>query len=212
MGKQIITQEQINEILKSAYEKAVDGIPGMKTASEVADEYLAKYPNKEVATKKLVNTQIAKCSTSGFLTGLGGLITLPVAIPANIASVIYVQLRMIASIARIGGYNPSDDEVQTLAYVCLANKSVAEVFHQAGAKIGEKLAINAIKKVPGTVLTKINQKIGFLFITKFGETGVVNLGKMVPAVGGFIGAGFDFATTRAIAKRAYKTFILNDLT
>lgn len=212
MGKQIITQEQINEILKSAYEKAVDGIPGMKTASEVADEYLAKYQNKEVATKKLVNAQIAKCSTSGFLTGLGGLITLPVAIPANIASVIYVQLRMIASIARIGGYDPSDDEVQTLAYVCLANKSVSEVFQQAGTKIGEKLAVNAIKKVPGTVLTKINQTVGFRLITKFGEKGVVNMGKAIPAVGGFVGAGFDFVTTRAIAKRAYKTFVLNDLT
>lgn len=212
MGKQIVTQEQINEILKSAYEKAVDGIPGMKTASEVADEYLAKYPDKEIATKKLVNTQVAKCSTSGFLTGLGGLITLPVAIPANIASVIYIQLRMIASIARIGGYDPSDDEVQTLAYVCLANKSVAEVFQQAGAKIGEKLVINAIKKVPGTVLTKINQTVGFRLVTKFGEKGVVNMGKTIPAVGGFVGAGFDFVTTRAIAKRAYKTFVLNDLT
>lgn len=212
MVKQIITQEQINEILKSAYEKAVDGIPGMKTASEVADEYLAKYQNKEVATKKLVNAQIAKCSTSGFLTGLGGLITLPVAIPANIAIVIYVQLRMIASIARIGGYDPSDDEVQTLAYVCLANKSVSEVFQQAGTKIGQKLAVNAIKKVPGTVLTKINQTVGFRLITKFGEKGVVNMGKAIPAVGGFVGAGFDFVTTRAIAKRAYKTFVLNDLT
>ena len=42
---------------------------------------------------------------------------MPVAIPANISSVIYVQLRMVAAIARIGGYDPSDDEVRTMAYV-----------------------------------------------------------------------------------------------
>ena len=35
-----------------------------------------------------ISWQVAKCGTSGFLTGLGGLITLPVAIPANIASVL----------------------------------------------------------------------------------------------------------------------------
>lgn len=212
MGKQIITQEQINEILKSAYEKAVNGIPGMKTASEVADEYLAKYPNKEIAYKKLVNAQIAKCSTSGFLTGLGGIITLPVTIPANIGSVLYVQLRMIASIAHLGGYDPTDDEVQTLAYVCLANKSVAEIMQPFGIKIGEKMAENVIRKIPRAVLTKINRTVGFRLVTKFGESGKVVLGKMIPGVGGVVGAGFDFATTRAIAKRAYKTFVLNDLT
>lgn len=212
MGKKIITQEQINEILKNAYEKAVTGIPGMKTASEVADEYLSKYPDKEVAIKKLVNTQLAKCSTSGFLTGLGGLITLPVAIPANIGSVIYVQLRMIASIAYIGGFDPTDDEVQTLAYICLANKSVAEILEPFGVKIGEKLAENVIKKLPRAVLTKINRAVGFRLVTKFGESGKVVLGKMIPGVGGVVGAWFDYATTRAIAKRAYKTFVLNDLT
>lgn len=210
MAKISFSQEQLGEILKTAYEKATKGLPGMKTAEEVAEEYLEKYPSKEKAISKLVNTQIAKCSTSGFLTGLGGLITLPVAIPANIGSVLYVQLRMIASIAYIGGYDPCDDQVQTLAYVCLTNKSVAEVFEQAGVKIGEKLAANAIKKIPSAALTKINQAVGFRLVTKFGQTGVVNLGKAVPAVGGFVGAGFDYFTTRAIAKKAYKTFILND--
>lgn len=212
MAKPIFTQEQMSEILKTAYEKAIDGIPGLKTAAEVAEEYLEKYPTKELAIKRLVNTQIAKCSTSGFLTGLGGLVSLPVAIPANIGSVLYVQLRMIASIAYMGGYNPTDDEVQTLAYICLANKGVTELIEPLGVKIGEKLAENTIKKIPGTVLTKINQAVSFKLFTKFGEKGAINLGKMVPGVGGIVGAGFDYATTRAIAKRAYKTFILKDYT
>ncbi len=212
MAKPILSQEQISNILKGAYEKAVQGVPGLKTASEVAEEYLAKYPTKELAIKKLVNTQVAKCSTSGFLTGLGGLVSLPVAIPANIGSVLYVQLRMIASIAYMGGFDPTDDEVQTLAYICLANKSVTELIEPLGVKLGEQLAVNALKKLPTTILTKINQSVGFRMFTKFGETGAVNLGKMVPGVGGVVGAGFDYATTRIIAKRAYKTFILNDLT
>ena len=37
----------------------------------------------EEAAKALIRGQLAKCSTSGFLTGLGGLITLPVAIPVR---------------------------------------------------------------------------------------------------------------------------------
>ena len=74
--------------------------------------------------------------------------------------------------------------------------------------MGEKIAVKCINKIPGKVLTKINQKIGFRFITKFGEKGIINMGKLVPGVGGLISGGFDFADTRIIAKRAYKQFIL----
>lgn len=68
------------------------------------------------------------------------------------------------------------------------------------------MANGVIKKIPGKVLTKINQKVGFRFITKFGTTGVVNLGKMIPGVGAIVGGGLDLAETKIIANRAYKWF------
>ena len=64
--------------------------------------------------------------------------------------------------------------------------------------------------IPGKVLTKINQKVGFRFITKFGEKGIINLGKLVPGVGAVIGGSIDFAETKAISKRAYKWFMEGD--
>ena len=67
-----------------------------------------------------------------------------------------------------------------------------------------------VKKIPGEVLVKINQKVGFRYITKLGSKGLINIGKAVPVVGGIIGGGFDFAETKVIADRAYKMFILND--
>ena len=68
-----------------------------------------------------------------------------------------------------------------------------------------------VKKIPGTVLTKINQKVGFRFLTKFGEKGIINIAKLVPVVGGVIGGGFDLVETKVIANRAYKMFIKGDL-
>ena len=44
-------------------------------------------------------------------------------------------------------------------------------------------------------------------LTKFGESGVINLGKTVPVVGGLVGAGFDAGTTKVIVDIAYKKFI-----
>ena len=57
---------------------------------------------------------------------------------------------------------------------------------------------------------KINQKVGFRFLTKFGTKGLINIGKAIPVVGGVISGGFDFAETKIIADRAYKMFILGD--
>lgn len=152
------------KVLDVCYDKMLIGLPGQASIAELATSYLQKYKEPKKAAKKMCNMQIAKCGTSGFITGLGGIITLPVAVPANLVSVIYVQLHMIATIAAIGGYDPADDEVRTMAYVCLTGHASAEILKQAGIKIGEKIAVNAIKKIPGAVLTKINQKVGFRLI------------------------------------------------
>ena len=141
---------------------------------------------------------------------MGGLITLPVAIPANVSSVLYVQMRMIACLAYMGGYDTNSDQVQTLVYACLAGISLDQVVKQVGIKVGVKMANTMVKKIPGTVLVKINQKVGFRLLTKFGTKGVINIGKAIPLLGGVIGGGFDFAETRIIGNRAYKMFILND--
>lgn len=209
MGKPIISHEQIMKMLEKCYEGAVNGLPGAPTCKELAEEYLRTYRDRSVAIKKMIDAQISKCTASGFLTSLGGMITLPFAVPANVASVLYVQMRMIATIAVMGGYDPHNDEVQTLAYVCLVKSSVTDICKSAGIKITNKITVNLVKKIPGAVLTKINQKVGFRLLTKFGEKGIVNLAKVVPIFGGIVGGGIDFVETKAIAKKAYNTFILN---
>ena len=203
-----ITPDQMKNILDGCYAKALDGIPNVsKSVHSLAHDYTSKHDNPVEAANSLINNQLVKCTTSGFLAGLGGLITLPVTIPANISSVMYVQLRMVAAIAEIGGYDPHSDQVQTLAYACLTGQAVETVFKNAGIKIGNKLAINGINKISGATLTKINQAVGFRLITKFGETGVINMGKAVPVVGGIIGGGFDLVSTKIIANNACRIFL-----
>ena len=206
-----LTQDQIMNLLDKLYSQAIDGIPKVSLPiKDMANDYLQKYPCIKEAAKACIRYQIAKCTTSGFLAGLGGLIVLPVAVPANIGSVMYVQIRMIACIAYMGGYDVNCDQVQTLVYACLAGVAIDNVIKKVGIEFGNKFAMAMVKKIPGEVLVKINQKVGFRFITKLGSKGLINIGKAVPVVGGIIGGGFDFAETKVIANRAYKMFILND--
>lgn len=207
-----ISQTEILCLLDKLYDQSVQGMERVSPPiSVLANDYLQKYPDVRVASQKFIRYQAAKCATSGFVTGLGGLITLPAAIPANIGSVLYVQMRMIACLADMGGYDVESDQVRTLVYACLAGISIDRILKNAGIQFGTKLTTALVKKIPGTALTKINQRVGFRFVTKFGTKGILNLGKAVPVVGGMIGGGFDFAETKIIANRAYKLFIQEDL-
>ena len=116
-------------------------------------------------------------------------------------------MRMVAAIAKIGGYDVRSDQVQTLVYMCLTGTAISDVVKQAGIKIGEKTLAAALKKLPGNTLVKINQRVGFRLLTKFGEKGVINLGKLVPVAGGVIGGAMDATSTAIIAKNAINLFI-----
>lgn len=212
-NKKLLSQEDIMKLLDSCYEKCLHGVPRVSPGVEsLANDYLKKYPAKDEACKAMLRNQIAKCTTSGFVAGFGGIITMPVTLPANVGSVLYVQMRMIACVAYMNGYELNSDQTQTFVYACLAGIAVNELIKQAGIKFGIKFANGLIKKIPGKVLTKINQKVGFRFITKFGTKGIVNLGKMLPGVGAVIGGGLDLVETKVIANRAYKWFFEGDFT
>lgn len=135
---------------------------------------------------------------------------MPITIPANLASVLYVQIRMIAAIAYMGGYDLKNDKVQSLVYACLAGNAAKDILKDIGIVVGTKLTTQAITNISGKTITAINQKIGFRLLTKFGEKGVINFGKAVPIVGGIIGATVDSFATNTIGHIAKDVFIEND--
>lgn len=209
-----IDENVIMKALNWAYDKAVNGVPGMSTAQELAQEFLNDETNGINESERIYNAanslirwQNAKAATTGFVTGLGGLLTLPVTIPANLGCVFYIQLRMIAAIAHMGGYNVKDDKVQTLAYVCLTGSASAEILKQISIKIGNKMAETMLKNMSRSVIAEINKKVGFRLFTKFGEKGIINLGKAIPVVGGLISGTLDAVETNTIGNVARDQFI-----
>ncbi|WP_271679068.1 EcsC family protein [Thermomonas mangrovi] len=202
-----LTESKVMGALDWAYDRALGGIPGFDSAQELAESYMKAGDCKISQANSLIRWQNAKAGTSGFLTGLGGIITMPVTVPANIASVMYVQLRMIAAIAHIGEHDIRDDRIKTMAYACLTGNAAKDILKDVGIVVGRKLTENAIKNISGKTITKINQAVGFRLFTKFGEKGAINLGKAVPLIGGIVGATFDSVTTNVVGNVARDTFV-----
>ncbi|RQR95179.1 EcsC family protein [Burkholderia sp. Bp8991] len=203
----LITQEKIIEALQWTYDKAVNGVMGTDSAEEMAAEYSMQDGTLVEKVDSLIRWQNTKAGAAGFVTGLGGFATMPVMIPANLASVLYVQIRMIAAIAKMGGHDLKNDKIRTLVLACLAGDGTMEILRDVGIQAGKKAAQIAINKISGAVITKINQAVGFRLVTKAGSTGVVNLTKMVPFLGGVIGAAFDATVTNMIGNAARDIFI-----
>lgn len=207
-----LTQEQMLKILDWAYTSTINGLPGQKNVYEFVDGFLeAANNNREKAITRLVVYQTTKAATSGFITGFGGILTLPVTLPANKATVLFFQMRMIAAIALLRGYDLLSGQVQPFVYACLTGKTVSDTLKNTGIVMSNRVVGNAINKVPAGTLRKINNLIGFRLVTKVGGRGVIKLSRMIPVFGGLVGAGFDTTTTLVIANISKKTFTVRGL-
>lgn len=195
------------KMLDWLYDKAVDGVAGFSSAEDMANDYMKRSGSTVDQANALIRWQNAKAGTSGLVTGLGGLVTMPFAVPANITSVLLVQLRMIAAIAHIGGHDVHDDRVRTLAYVCMLGSGANDVFKKAGIDLGKRLTTKFIKNMSAEIIKAINQKVGIRLVTKFGEKGVINLGKAIPIVGGVISGSADAWATNVIGNVARDAFV-----
>lgn len=208
-----IKNSPIMKAVDKIYGVVVDGkVPGTDSAKDLAINYLEKYETPIKAANALVRWQNTKAAVDGAITSIGGFATMAIALPVNVTSVLFIQIRMIAAIAYIGGIRDfKDDKVQTVIKCCLLGESISSVIKKAGIKTTEKIVLKKIMPlITGKMLTKINRAVGFRLITKFGKTGVINLGKGIPLLGSAVGAVFDGVTTNIVGNAAIKTFIEYD--
>lgn len=202
-----IDEGTVQKALSWAYDKAVNGIAGMDSAIELAEDYLQEDGSLSEQVDALIRWQNAKCATSGFITNLGGLITLPVAIPANMASTLYVQVRMIAAIAYMGGYDLKNNKVRDFVYLCLCGNEVKDILKKFSIELGRALTKQAIKNISISTINQINRMVGMKLVTKFGEKSLISLGKGVPIIGGLIGGTIDGIACNTIGNVAKEMFI-----
>jgi len=193
-------QRMINLII----DKAIDGVRPLCSASDLAMQYQidTSYPDDEERIESLINWETSKNFTSGFLTGLGGALTLPVAIPGALGASWIIQARMAAAIAIIAGHDVNTDKVRTFILICLLGNTGKDILKDVGIKVGNGLAKSALEKISGKTLIEINKRVGFRLLTKSGEKGAVNLIKMVPFAGGFVAGMFDAGACRIVGKTA----------
>ena len=201
-----LTLSKAEQMLTWAYQKALSSHGPINGAVELAESYRGRHDSPRRNAHALIRWQTAKAAGLGFITGIPGLPAMPVTLPANATSMLFLQIRMIAAVACLGGYDLNDDRVKTVCFACLCGNAARLILREAGVEIGKKMAVSALRRVPGKTFIEINKKVGFRLLTKFGEKGAINAGRVIPLLGGLVGGGVDAAWTKAMGDRARDIF------
>ncbi|WP_148613537.1 hypothetical protein [Nocardioides rubriscoriae] len=113
--------------LQKVLDVAVAGIGPFASAAEVADHALAEAGGDvDRAVAVVVRSHTRLSGAQGFVTNIGGLITLAVSIPANVVGLVLVQLRLHAAIARLHGHDLTDPGVRAAVLVTLLGHDETE--------------------------------------------------------------------------------------
>lgn len=109
-------------------DQALDGIGPLPSGSELAEHYRRQpYANDAGRVQGLIRWAVAKNAGTGFVTGLGDVLTLPVAIPGSLAASLAIQAPMVAAIAELYGHDSKDDRVRTAILLCMIGTAMEEV-------------------------------------------------------------------------------------
>lgn len=194
-------------LVERLLDTGIDGKGPFPGAQKVADAALSGTPNPKAAVDRVVRNHLALGGAGGFVTGLGGFVTMSVALPANVLEFYLVATRMVAAIAQLRGYDIRQQQIRTAVLLTLVGADADDLLKKAGVVTGGSGLTNlAVQRLPGPALMVVNKAIGFRLIAQVGRSTFARLGRAVPLVGGAVGAGLDVYLLKRIAAQARQEF------
>jgi hypothetical protein len=190
-------------------DRAIHGVGPLDGAALAAEKQLdEQHGDVDAAIREVIENNVRLAGAQGFLTNIGGLVTMSVTVPANIAGLALLQCRMVAGIAHLRGYDLHDKRTRNAIMASL---------------LGEERLLGLIKKekVPGTPmalatapvhdpnldLVMANEVASELLTRIAGKRLATTVGRKVPVVGGLVGAGTDGYATWRIGRYVDREFL-----
>lgn len=193
-------------MIENLLDTGIDGKGPFDSAQKVADVARAEAADAEDAVDVIVRKHLKFAAAGGFLTSLGGFITMPVSLPANVLEFYLLATRMVAGIASVRGYDIRQPEIRSAVLLSLVGADSDDLLQKAGVVATGRLSNLAAQRLPGPALMVVNKAVGFRLLSQVGKKGFTRFGKAVPVVGGAVGAGLDVYLLKRIADHARHEF------
>lgn len=191
-------------VLRRVLEVAIDGVGKLPSAKAVAARQLERSGGSvDGAIEGIIDSHVRLGSAQGFVTNIGGVATIPVAIPANLTGTAVVQVRMVAAIAHLRGYDINDDRVRTALVMCLlGGEQVAKHVHRGTLPTSPMAIATAPVFDPALDRAVAEEVVADLLAHVSGKRIALTVTKRIPLLGGGVGAVMDGIATYQIGKYA----------
>ena len=199
----------VQRMIDTVRDIGLDGKLTYSSAAQVARKAqrgrARKHPER--AVRRIIRSHRRGVTAAGFLTGLGGVVTLPVLLPTNVMEFYIQSTRMVGAIAVVRGYDLDDQEVRVRVLAALLGEESGDVLSSLGLGPVAGAAVRGVAgRLPDSPHSAIVQAVGGRLIRRFGLRSARLFGKAIPGLGGVLGALSDRRQLRRIAEAATTGF------
>lgn len=185
-------------LINKLYAQCLSGGYGLDSAYEIATAHQKRFKHPANALDKLIKQESKKAALGAVFTGLGGVISLPITIPANLISTLFIQMRLVTAIAILQGYDVKEEKIKVLVYISLCV--------MPGKQKMWKTFVNLIHKSNQEVIKKISLNINNILISIMNLKHGTKIIRLFPFIGSVTGGVVDGLMTYQIGQFAKRQF------
>ena len=193
-----------SNFVRQAFERAVDGVGPLPGAAAAADAKLARFDgDRPRAIRDVVDSHVTLAGAQGFLTNVGGLVTMAVTIPANVSGLALLQAHMVGGIAHLRGYDLTDPRVRNAVLACMLGSDGVRSLVKAKKLPSSPMAIATAPAHDPALDSRIAAEVATeLFARVAGKRTLATVGRKMPLVGGGFGMVTDGFATYQVGRYA----------
>ncbi|MCL1923592.1 MAG: EcsC family protein [Propionibacteriaceae bacterium] len=195
----------LNSAMVKLMDTAIDGLAAFPSARETAAKHLQRQGDVHKAVSSVIRQHTVMAGVQGVVTNIGGIASMVVGTPINITGLIVIQVRMVACIAHLYGYDLEDPRVRTALVMCLLGERELER-HIASQKLPTTPAAVATSPVfdPDFHAQVADHVLAHLISEAAGKGVVKTVGRKTPIIGGGVGGVADWHYTSRVSRCARK--------
>lgn len=203
------SDDAVTNLIKRLTSVGIDGVGPYESAQQVAEKALRREKGDvAAAVRRVIRQAELGGAAGGFVTSLGGFVTMIAAIPINIFEFYVQATRMTAAVAALRGYDISDERIRTAILLTLVGSNASDILSRVGIAPGSSAALQVAAKggLPKSALMVVQKAVGFRILRSVGDRIFTRLGKLIPLAGGAFGAVVDYAMMKRIGTQALTEF------
>jgi hypothetical protein len=187
-----------------ALTRAIRGVGPLPPAADAADKQLdEQHGDVERGVHEVVENHVRYAGAQGFVTNIGGLVTMAVTVPANVTGLALIQCRMIAGIAHLRGYDLEDPRVRDAILAVMLGEDTVNRLVKKHKLPAPPMAIATAPTHDPDLDSIIAAEVASELISRVaGKRIATTVARRVPVVGGVVGMGVDAVNTWQVGRYA----------